>query len=672
MVILVNMTPKSLSGEIEQDSEPTVSVDPANPSVIIGSAFTPDPGGGTAAPLYISKNGGLTWTLSAIVPGGTADITHAYNGSGGEFYVGSLRGDNVHLNIDRGKDPTTAGALGVLEDRDNDDQPFTRAATVSSGPDAGKDRLYVGSNDFNASGGKTATIDVALDAAIAAPAFNSVRIESRVTAGQDGPQVRPAVHADGTVYAAFYAWRASAATITADVVVVRDDHWGAGAAPFTALVDPGDRQSGVRVARGITIVWSEYLGQQRQAGNLALAVDPNNSATVYLAWCEGQVVHGTYTMHVRRSTNHGVAWSNDLLTVPMATNAGLAINDRGTVALMYQQVTGTGGAQRWETHVRRSTDGGGTWDDLVLATTPESAPVKAFDPYLGDYASLIARGPDFCGIFCANNTPDHANFPNGVTYQRNADFAAHQLLALDGVTHVPASIDPFFFRITAREATRFVAAATNQGGDLHLLVLDEQDGLWHTIRQAAGTWPFPWGDVQGQIRAHGHPDVGPTRLVAAATNQAGDLHVLVLDEHDGLWHTIRMADGSWPDAWGDVQGQIRAHGHPDVGPTRLVAAATNQAGDLHVLVLDEHDGLWHTIRMADGSWPDAWGDVQGAIRAHGHPDVGPTRFVSAATNQAGDLHVLVLDEHDGLWHTIRHADGSWPFAWGDVQSAVPS
>jgi hypothetical protein len=113
-----------------------------------------------------------------------------------------------------------------------------------------------------------------------------------------------------------------------------------------------------------------------------------------------------------------------------------------------------------------------------------------------------------------------------------------------------------------------------------------------------GDWPFAWGDVQAQIRAHGHPDVGTTKLVATATNQAGDLHVLVLDEHDGLWHTIRTANGDWPFAWGDVQAQIRAHGHPDVGTTKLVATATNQAGDLHVLVLDEHDGLWHTIRAA--------------------------------------------------------------------------
>jgi hypothetical protein len=54
----------------------------------------------------------------------------------------------------------------------------------------------------------------------------------------------------------------------------------------------------------------------------------------------------------------------------------------------------------------------------------------------------------FYGIFSANNTPDRANFPSGVTYQRNADFNAHTLLGLDGVTPVAVSIDPFFFTVT--------------------------------------------------------------------------------------------------------------------------------------------------------------------------------------------------------------------------------
>src|SRR5256714_11730999 len=82
-VLVVNMIPKSLSGETNQDSEPTIAVNPANPLQIAASAFTPDPAGGDVAPIYVSNDGGMTWSLNAIVPSSaahgslTADITVA-------------------------------------------------------------------------------------------------------------------------------------------------------------------------------------------------------------------------------------------------------------------------------------------------------------------------------------------------------------------------------------------------------------------------------------------------------------------------------------------------------------------------------------------------------------------------------------------------------------------
>ena len=91
-------------------------------------------------------------------------------------------------------------------------------------------------------------------------------------------------------------------------------------------------------------------------------------------------------------------------------------------------------------------------EDIVLASTPDIPP--AFTPYLGDYADLQAMGSDFYGAFCAQNIPDLANFPHGVRFQRNADFTAHQLLDLSGVTPVASSVDPFFFHISWHEEER--------------------------------------------------------------------------------------------------------------------------------------------------------------------------------------------------------------------------
>jgi hypothetical protein len=223
--------------------------------------------------------------------------------------------------------------------------------------------------------------------------------------------------------------------------------------------------------------------------------------------------------------------------------------------------------------------------------------------------------------------------------------------------------------------TQYVACAVNPQGDLHLCAIDKNGGLWHTIRLADGSWPFAFGDVQAQTRKVGpNPGIGPTPRVACTVNGQGDLHVCAIDTNGGLWHTIRLANGNWPFAFGDVQAQTRKVGpNAGIGPTPRVACAVNAQGDLHVCAIDKDAGLWHTIRSVDGSWPFAFGDVQRQVRLVGpNPGIGPTPEAACSVNPQGDLHVCAIDQGHGLWHTIRRSDGTWPFAFGNVQSAVPS
>src|SRR5947207_457474 len=102
-ITVVNMIPKSLSGETYQDAEPSLSVNPVNPSQIAATAFTPNPSGGSLAPIYISTDAGYSWLLNTIVPGATEDSpTHDINTSFGGppasgsplLYAGILRADN--------------------------------------------------------------------------------------------------------------------------------------------------------------------------------------------------------------------------------------------------------------------------------------------------------------------------------------------------------------------------------------------------------------------------------------------------------------------------------------------------------------------------------------------------------------------------------------------------
>ena len=148
-------------------------------------------------------------------------------------------------------------------------------------------------------------MEASLEAASAPPpvGFAPDRIEVRSTCNQDGPSVRPAIHSNGTIYAAFFRWTAcSVIPYTGDVIVVRDDNWASGPTPFRSLLDPGDTQSGVRVATAVSFPFNSLLGTQRIGSQLAIAVDPRNSQTVYIAWADGTSA-SNYTIHVRHSTN---------------------------------------------------------------------------------------------------------------------------------------------------------------------------------------------------------------------------------------------------------------------------------------------------------------------------------------------------------------------------------
>ncbi|HZT42330.1 MAG TPA: hypothetical protein VFA07_09070 [Chthonomonadaceae bacterium] len=482
-VTVVNMIPQSLSGETNNDSEPNLTVNPVNPLQMAASAFTPNPAGAGDAPIFVSIDGGNTWFLQTIVPSDqmTADITLRFSGTN-HLYAGIIRtpiqqdaNGNLHprLNILRSDNIQSGQKMKVLVDRTGAgvDQPYIQATSKNSGAGAAKDVVIVGDNDFNQPGGRTATMDVSVDAAAARPAFNKIDIDSRKPAipSADAPSIRPAIHSDGTIYGAFLhtVGGSNLSNILRSVIVVRDDNWTMGANPFTALKDPSDGFAGRILVSNRLIPFLPPqgqpgpIGQERIGSHITIAVDPrpNESGSVYVAWAD-RVGTDDYTLHVRSSSDRGVTWSpNDLLTITNALNPALAINSDGLIGFLYQQYTGplspgiVTASNQWVTHLRLSADGI-NWNDLVLAQVPANAPSAMISPgvfglpYLGDYLHLLTINKDFYGIFSANNTPNQSHFPNGVAYQRNHDFNTGRLLDMDGTSLVDISIDPFFFKVT--------------------------------------------------------------------------------------------------------------------------------------------------------------------------------------------------------------------------------
>jgi hypothetical protein len=455
-VRVVNMIPATLATETWQDSEPDVTVNPNDPLQIVGSAFTINPTGSlTTAPIYCSSDGGNTWVLSNIVPsanGWTGDITVALSRNN-VLYAGILHGGSgLDMRLLRSGTCATAASMTQLVARTNEDQPYARAYTPMAGAQLNNDHVYIAHNDFNASP-TTASIEQSLNAATAAPpaGLAPLVVERRTPNPQDGPPVRQAIHPGGTIYGAYTEWASwdGVGLGTGRIVVVRDDDWGQGT-PFYDNLVGADMLPGQVVAGPVDWVWanSPVFGQERLSPRLTIAVDPTDDRVVYVSWADrpSGVVGNTATLHVRRSPDGGATWSADLLTIPGALNPQLAVNIRGDVGFLYQQLTGPAGSERWGTHFRQSTNGGGVWSDIVLADVPANTPAVTFVPYLGDYAGLTAVGKDFYGIFSAANTPNSANFPSGVTYQRPHDFTTQTLGNGIGGT-VAASIDPFFFHI---------------------------------------------------------------------------------------------------------------------------------------------------------------------------------------------------------------------------------
>src|SRR5467141_4587212 len=179
---VVDLIPASLSGETNQDSEPFLAVQTANPQVMVASAFTPNPVSSSSnAPVYVSHDGGNSWVLNAITPVQrmTCDITHAMptgeNHPRGDLHAGTLAcAASSTFDESESNDVSSGAVMNVQSTRTNVDQPFVRALGISN-----TDHIYIGLNDFNQPNGHTATVDVSVDGGAT---YKSVPIEARKTA----------------------------------------------------------------------------------------------------------------------------------------------------------------------------------------------------------------------------------------------------------------------------------------------------------------------------------------------------------------------------------------------------------------------------------------------------------------------------------------------------------
>jgi hypothetical protein len=416
-ITIVDVVPASLSSERAQNSEPNISVNPANPQQIMISAFG---NSDFKNPIFFSNDGGANWSLFQYTR--VSDQTLAWSDKGA--FIAELSPSAARIFVGVQRHPTAARhqfhPLPVslfAPSVGGPDQPWIDVVTVNI-----RDHIYVAFNDLSVPSARTAAIRFSLDDGLH---WRNVHIDRGSPRGQDLPPVR--VKAQGnTVYGVFERPSSNppSGDVPGDLVIVRDDN--AGRDRFKALG-----------AAGVVVSANElfpqgFLGQERLGSDLSIAVDPNNPARVAVAF--GATSGGLPLVALRVSINSGASWT-EVYTTP--TNCGLpavAIATNGTIGLLYTRLA----AGNLETHLVESADTFAKSTDFTLSRFPDGTPDVVFDPYIGDYMDLVAVGDTFYGTFCASN--DVSAFPITPTFLRDTSALG---------TTVPFSIDPFFFATDA-------------------------------------------------------------------------------------------------------------------------------------------------------------------------------------------------------------------------------
>ena len=482
VVSVVNMIPWSQSHEEDHNAEPTLALNLTNTNRLAAAVH----GAGAQfcstnlSAILVSTNGGNTWALKCVVAKGAApngDFSMRFSSDGLWLYLAYIKTYSTYsaLNVVRKENAflTDIKPMTLLVP----EEPFMDQPQLRAWPASSATGLVIAATDLFGSLCPRRRSPIALGAV---PNFlgtwaTPVCVPTRPD-GVERLSTRLALNADGTAYAAYIDMeeipeycrlrRLAVTCAHGSVIVARSNIKGTSLPTLSDLNEAanagadrcdlgGVAGDALRIATCRVIPnqpgrnW-EFGQERRITSALSIAVDPNNSSRVFVAWGDSSIDGSRQTLHTRVSDDKGLTWSRDLIVVPSATNPTLAIDGQGRVGFAYQRYVVKESGARWETHFLLTNDDFRSHTDFLLADAPADYPFSILPvlPYIGDYMDLIAFGDTFYGVFSANNDPSPSGtvFPFGVSWSRR--IVAGKLRRKTGSAEVEPSIDPFFYKIT--------------------------------------------------------------------------------------------------------------------------------------------------------------------------------------------------------------------------------
>jgi len=636
--------PFSDSGETTQNSEPSVAVDPLDPTQIFVGAFSFS----GLNPFFKSTTGGTAWFDDGALIHGDKSMAWKQDGSG------AITTTLLPGRISTFFEPTGGSSFGAPINQfapgNAVDQPWVR-----TGP---SNHVYVGFNNFAGFGGSSSML-VSGNGGVNYTPFrlDRVGIPFFVPAPNgpffalDSPATREAVNG-GTVYAVFERWNsvvendADGLRFNSQVIVERDDVSGANG--FIAL---GPGGNGAQVAAPTAVFANTdqgtrlTLGHERTGGDLAIAVDPNNAQHVVVAFADapGPNGAGILTLHLAESFLAGAAgsWLDKFVTPETRSNQpAVSISSTGAIGLLYDSFNPA--TNQLSQHIVTTTNDFVTSTNQTLATETNATPLSEGSPYLGDFFDLTSVGNTFYGIFSASNF-DNGNSNTGVQFSStntlgesvtfgrnftgNSGTSSFQLRDLNG-NPVASSIDPYFFTYQLGDSFGKIFLHTNSGQDAYWLM--DQNGT----RVGSGA-NLPQTDPSWQVKALADFDnKGPNFSDLIWQNTNGTVATWEL-QSDSSGGTTRVGTGNnlgSPDpSWQVVKtaGDFDGNGVADV-------LFQNQNGQL---------AIWELQNPPNGTGPIAFPNNQNQFNIAQNP--GPTwhAFAAGDFNGSGTDGILFFNDN---------------------------